>query len=651
MFGFHLAKNLRKMRVKTRLNRDIEPQEVFLDNLAKKKEAQLGVSEKMIEVPLSRKVLKGLLFFIIALALVLLAKTFQFQVLENKKFTALANENKFLIHSIKAARGVIYDSRGNQLVFNKSSFDLILNKQKLPSSDYEKIEVLKKVSEIIKENFKDLEKRINEAKDQNIIILENLDHQTLILLETKITQLSGFKIEQNDIREYKDGPSFAHLIGYTGKISKEELKENPEVYSGFDYIGREGIEKSYEEALRKNPGKTQIERDAYGNFLSKEIISLPESGNSLVLWLDSELQKKIEEMLHKILENVEAEKAVGVALDPKTGGILALVSIPSYDNNLFSEGADQEALFNLLADPREPLFNLAISGLYPTGSVIKPFVASAALEEEIISPSKKINCEGGIAISHRYEPGITTVKQDWRIHYATNMRKAIAESCNVYFYTIGGGYENQEGLGPSRIKEYLELFGWGNKTGIDLPGEVEGLIPSVEWKKEVKKEPWWDGDTYNLSIGQGDISVTPLQVAAAFVAIANKGTLYKPKGVKQIIDKEKNLIEEISPEILRENFIDPENLQIVREGMRRAVTGEDSPYASAVSLNSLPIKAAAKTGTAQTSRPDYYHNWITVFAPYDDPQIVLVIMIENVKGIRVATLPVAKEVLNWYFTR
>ena len=171
--------NYKKLKV------DIEPQEVFLDNLARKKEAQLGVSEKMIEVPLSRKVLKGLLFFIIALAFVLLAKTFQFQVLENKKFTALANENKFLIHSIKAARGVIYDSNGNQLVFNKSSFDLILNKQELPSSNSEKTEVLKRVSEIIKEDLRDLEKRINEAKDQNVIILENLDHQTLILLETK----------------------------------------------------------------------------------------------------------------------------------------------------------------------------------------------------------------------------------------------------------------------------------------------------------------------------------------------------------------------------------------------------------------------------------------------------------------------------------
>jgi len=231
------------------------------------------------------------------------------------------------------------------------------------------------------------------------------------------------------------------------------------------------------------------------------------------------------------------------------------------------------------------------------------------------------------------------------------MKKAIAESCNVYFYTVGGGYENQEGLGPSRIKEYLELFGWGKKTGIDLPAEANGLIPFPDWKKEVKKENWWDGDTYNLSIGQGDIKVTPIQVAAAFVAIANKGTLYKPKVVKQIVDSEKNLIEKIRPEILRENFINPENLEIVRQGMRMAVTGEGSPYASSVLLNSLPVPAAAKTGTAETFRPDYYHNWVAVFAPYDDPEIVLIIMIEDVKGLQSAVLPVAKEVLRWYFTR
>jgi len=624
---------------------------VFLDSLARKREAELGISGRKFEVPLSKKILKGFLVFVIVLLFILFAKTFQFQVLENKKFSALANENKFIIHSIRAARGVIYDNKGEQIVFNKPSFDLVLNKRLLPSSDFEKIKILKDVSEIIKENFEDLERKINEEQNQEVLISKDLDHQTLILLETKIAEFSGFRIEQNSIRYYVEGPSFAHLVGYTGKIGVKELEKNPGIYSVFDYVGRDGLEKSYEEILRKNPGKTRIERDVYGNLLSKEIISLPESGKSLILWLDSELEKKVEEELKRILKNIGAEKAIGVALNPKTGGVIALVSIPSYDNNLFSKGSDQEALLDLLADPQEPLFNLAVSGLYPTGSTIKPLVASAALEEEIISPTKKINCQGGIAIPNRYEPEISTIKQDWRIHGWTDMRKAIAESCNVYFYTIGGGYEDQEGLGPSRIKKYLELFGWGNKTEIDLSGEVKGLIPFPEWKKEVKKEPWWDGDTYNLSIGQGDIKVTPLQVANAFAAIANGGTLYKPKVVKEIVDSEKNLIKEIKPEILREGFINLENLEIVREGMRRAVTGENSPYASSVILNSLPVSAAAKTGTAQISNPDYYHNWVTVFAPYDDPQIVLTIMIENVKGLQSAALPVAKEVLEWYFSK
>jgi len=651
MFKFHLAKKLKGRKVKVRFKNDIEPQEIFLDSLAEKKEAESGISERKFEVPLSKKVLKGVLFCIIFLTLIILAKTFQFQVLENKKFSALASGNKFIIHSISAARGVIYDSQGNQLVFNKPSFDLILNKKELPSSDPEKKETLKEVSEIIKENLESLEKRINEAKDQEMLILGNLDHQTIILIETKIDQLPGFEIKQNEIREYKEGPSFAHLIGYTGKINAEELKENPEVYSNFDYLGKDGLEKSYEDVLRKNPGEIRVEKDVYGNFLSKETVSLPESGKSLVLWLDSDLQKKIEEELRKALEDTGADKAVGVALNPKTGGVIALISIPSYDNNLFSKGADQTSLEKMLSSADNPLFNRVFSGLYATGSTIKPLIASAALEEEIISPTKKIHCLGEITIPHKYDPEIIYKYKDWMIHGWTDMRKAIAESCNVYFYIIGGGYENQEGLGPTRIKKYLELFGWGDKTHIDLPGEVGGLIPSPAWKEEVKKESWWDGDTYHFSIGQGDILVTPLQVVNAFGAIANGGTLYQPRVVKKIIDSEKNLIKEIEPEIIRENFIDSENLKIVREGMRKAVTGEGAPHASSVLLNSLPVEAAAKTGTAQTSKENYYHQWITVFAPYEDPQIVLTIMIENVEGLRINTLLAAREILNWYFTR
>ena len=646
MFEFRF---LKKFKMKQNIN--IEPQEIFLDRLAKEKEEEFGISEKKFEVPLSSRALKGVFILSLVIFFILLAKTFQFQILENEKFLSLANQNKFIFHSIKAERGVIYAREGEQLVFNQPSFDLVLDKSKLPVDDSPKIEIFKEIAEIINMNPNDLEEKINEGNEQKILIAKNLDHQTLIILETKINSFPGFQIERNSIRYYKDGPIFSHLLGYIGKINTEELKENPEIYSITDLIGRDGIEKSYEQVLKKNSGKTRVERDVYGNILSEEIASLPQSGKSLVLWLDIELQKKIEQELKEILEKTGAKKAAGIALNPKTGGLMALVSLPNYDNNLFNKGADQKVLAELLIDPQQPLFNRAISGLYPTGSTIKPLIAIAALEEEIISPLKKINSQGQITIPHKYNPEIVYVFKDWRIHGLTDMRQAIAQSVNVYFYTIGGGYGDQEGLGPSRIKKYLELFGWGNKTQIDLPGEVNGFIPSPDWKKEIRAEDWFDGDTYNLSIGQGDISVTPLQVAMAFAAVANGGNVFKPKIVKQIIDSEKNLIEEISPEILRENFIDPENLQIVREGMRMSVTGENSPFATAVSFNSLPVAVAAKTGTAEAPRSNYYHNWVTVFGPYEDPEIVLTIMVENVKNVQSAALSVTKEVLGWYFTK
>lgn len=631
MFGFRFSKVKYKKYKQT-----IEPQEIFLDRLAQKREKELSSPERRLEVPVSRKALKVFLFFIILIIFILFLRTSYFQIFKNKEYLALANENKFIIYSIKSDRGVIYDSDGNQLVSNKPSFDLVLNKSELPEDNFEKEEILKQVAQIIKQDYDLLKNEIDQLEG-TILISENLDHQTLILLETKIDNLQGFHTVHNSTRYYQDAPTFAHLLGYLGKITDQE------------YIGKEGLEKSYQDVLEKNPGKIQFERDVYGNLLSKEIVSLPGSGRSLVLWLKSSLQEKIKKALEETLERTGAKKAVGIALDPKTGGVLALVSIPSYDNNLFTKGADQEALDQLLTDPGEPLFNRAVSGLYSTGSTIKPLVALAALEEEIIPAKKKLICQGEITIPHRYDPEITYYHKDWMTHGPTDMEKAIAESCNVYFYTIGGGYKNQQGLGPSRIKKYTQLFGWGSKTGIDLPGEAEGLMPDPDWKKENKGENWWDGDTYNLSIGQGDISVTPLQVAVSFVAIANRGTLFKPKVVKQIIDDNKNIIEEIGSEIIRENFIDLENIEIVRRGMRKAVTGQGSPYASSILLNSLPVSAAAKTGTAQTGIEDRYHNWISVFAPYDEPEIVLTIMIEDIKGVQAAALPTAKKILQYYF--
>jgi len=651
MFEFHLSRELKKRKVRLKFKEDIEPQETFLDSLAQKKEEELEISQRKFETPLSKNILQGFLIFIFVLISFLFVRTLQFQVIEGKDLSLLAEGNKFKIYQVRAERGVIYDKTGNQLVWNKPSFDLVLDKKSLPEQIDEKEKVLKEVSVLINKDFSDVKKEIEENDYSEILVSENLDYMTLISLEARIGELTGFQIRNNTVRDYKDGENFAHIIGFTGKINAEELKANPDFYSIFDWVGRSGVEKSYEEVLRKNPGKLRAEKDALGNLISQEIISLPESGKSLVLWLDSELQTKIKEELEKQAKIVGTEKAVALAMDPKTGGILAMVSLPSFDNNLFQKGADQKALNSLLNDPKKSLLNRVIAGLYPIGSTIKPLEASAALQEKIISPDKKINDDQGfIVIPNPWDPSSPTIKRDWTIHGWTDMRKAIAESCNVYFYTVGGGYEDQDGLGPTRIKKYLQLFGWGQKSGIDLAGEVSGFVPDKEWKKETLEEPWVDGDTYNLAIGQGFIKITPLEVVTAFSAIANNGKLLQPQVVQKIIDSEKNVVQELKPQIIRENFIDPANLQIVREGMRQAVTGVNSPQASSIVLNSLPVSAAAKTGTAELGG-DRYHNWVTVFAPYDDPQIVLTIMLENVKGVQAAALPVARAVLEWYFSK
>lgn len=622
MFRFH------QLEVKLRSETEIEPHEILLDKFAQKKEEKLGVSEQKFEVPLQEKVLKLFLLFTLFLILVIFTKTFQFQVVEGKNLSALAERNKFIIRQIQAERGVIYDKNLNQLVFNQPSFDLICQKNNLPKEEKERAKILKEVAEITGQDFEGLKKEIKESKDSLITILENLDHQTLIILETKIEELIGFQIKNNTVRDYQDGASFCHLIGYKRKTGD-----------------RTGLEEFYNEVLIEKPGEILTKRNAEGNFISEEIIKVPESGNSLVLWLDSELQKKIEEELKKRLKETGAEAGTVVALDPKTGGVLSLVSIPNFDNNLFSKGMSEEEWEQISNNPLNPLFNQAISGEYPTGSTIKPLTAAAALEEKIISPEKKIHCVGEISIPDFWNPEKIWKYKDWKVHGWTDMRKAIAQSCNVYFYTIGGGYENQEGLGPTRIKKYLELFGWGEKTGIDLPGEEKGFIPDPAWKKSVKGENWLDGDTYHLSIGQSYLGITPLQMATSFMSIANGGKLFRPQVVKEIVDKDKNLIKEIKPEVIREGFIKLENLEVIREGMKQAVTdGTATGW-----LDQLNVSSACKTGSAQTEKKGILDNWITVFAPYDEPQIVLTIMIKDVKEGQSVTQPLAQKILEWYF--
>ncbi len=645
MLGFRLSKQLKNKKIKLWFKEDIEPQEVFLDLLAEKKEKELGFSERKAETPLSKKIIQGAQIALLILALVFFGKTLYLQLIQGENLAALAEQNKLRLYPIMADRGVIYDRFGNQLVLNKPSFDLVVDTRGLPSSKDKRIEIIKEVSQIINKNFEQLKEKINNSDIPTVLILENIDHQTLIQLKTSPLFSfrgggTGFRIEENTVRDYLDGSKFAHLIGFTRRISREELKKR-EGYLITDYIGKAGIEKRYQEILRGKTGFLQIERDALGRQRSKKIFSEPEPGESLVLWTDAELQKKLLKSLSESIERVGARSGAAIALDPRSGGVLALVSFPSFDNNLFSQGMSVEQWESLYNNPDNPLFNRAISGIgLPAGSTIKPLIGLAALEEEIITGETIIYSPLEICLPNPWFPGEKDCFADWRYHGYSGVRRAIAESVNTFFYIIGGGYRDFRGLGPQRIVGWLEKFGLGAKTGIDLPGEGRGILPDIG-------AGWSIGNTYHLSIGQGYFTVTPLQITAAFMAIANEGVIYRPQVVKKIIDVEKNIIEKIVPEVLKTVPVKQENLEIIRQGMRQKATSPDSPVHQF--LNFLPVGVAAKTGTAQTGEENIYHNWITIFAPYDNPEIVLTIMIENIVGMQAAVSPVARDVLTYYF--
>ena len=626
---------------------DIETHEVFLDKLAKVREENLGISEKKLEVPLQERISYILMLCFLIIALIFISKTYYLQIINGKKLYTAAENNKGSENLILPERGIIYDSNMTKLVSNSPAFDLVCDKRAFSYSSPEIATELQVIANFLEKDQSELQKEIGNSKSSEVIISENITHEKLLVLETEINELSDCRISQKTTRNYQYGSIFSQVLGYTGRINQDEYSDS-EGYAINDSIGKTGLEKYYETYLRGTPGQSKTIKSATGTKESSEIVLEPTAGNNLVLNIDAGLQEAAYNALESSIKNLGAKKGAAIAMNPKTGAILALVSYPSYDDNLFSGGISTADYATIQNDSSQPMFNRAISAQYPTGSTIKPFEAIAALEEKIIDPAKQINDIGYIEVKSKYDPSVIYRYEGVTPHGWVDMRKAIAVSSNIYFFTVGGGYEDQKGLGPAKIKKWLNLFGWGTKTGIDLPSEFEGLVPSTEWKKQNIGESWWDGDTYNLSIGQSYLKVTPIQVATAYSAIANGGTLYKPQIVNKVVDAEGNTVKSFAPEITRSNFFSSENLKIVQEGMRDCVS---QSYGSAISLNDLPVDVAAKTGTAETGKDGLFNTWVASYAPYDNPEIVFVTTIEGVEGLRSATLPVAHDVLKYYFSR
>lgn len=573
---------------------------------------------------------------VLALALAGVAgRLVQLQVLQGDRYRLAAEGNRIRTIVTPAPRGVIRDRYGVALVENQPSFALYVTPSQLPADTDERSRVLARAAALLPSTTAAaLAAAATSTGYLPLPVAEGLPHDVAVALAAEAGSLPGLDVVAEATRRYADGVSLAPVVGYVRKISAEQLAERRgDGYRHTDRIGTAGLEQRYEDVLRGENGEELVEVDAHGRAVSTVGSHAAHPGRSLQLHLDFELQRALYDAL---VAGAGGKPAAAVALDPTTGGVLALVSLPSYDANVFSGTASRAEVAEVLQNPGRPLFNRAVSAQYPSGSTIKPLVSAAALEEGVITPQTTVLSTGGISIGRWFFP-------DWKAggHGSTDVVKAIAQSVNTFYYAIGGGWGDIVGLGPERLARWLEKFGWGRALGIDLPGEADGLVPTPGWKSQRSDEPWYIGDTYHMAIGQGDILVTPLQVAAATAAVANGGTLYQPQVVASAADGSGQLQPRL-PRVLAEHLASAATLEVVRRGMRTMVT-EGSPSR----LGRLPVEVAGKTGTAQSAAGNS-HAWFTSFAPYRQPRIVLTVVVEHAGEGSAVAMPVADVVLRWW---
>lgn len=589
-------------------------------------------------------IIMGIVFLFVAGYLIWLQGIF------GQSYKDIAEGNRIRLLPIKADRGLIYDRNLRPLVKNIPNFSLMVVPGDLPKNKQEKEQVRDELLSLLKfisvdnnpadyQYIVDLFDSLSPYSYQPIVIIEHLDYQSAINSILRLNELPGIALETSAQREYLQDSNlgiFSHILGYVGKISPEELEKNQN-YLLTDLTGKMGLELYYEDLLKGIDGQKRIEVNSLGKEERIESYERPKTGQDLILSIDSDLQKKAAEVLTKYLSINNSRTGAVVALNPQTGEVLSIFSWPSYDNNIFITGS-QDDYQNLIDNPDKPFVFRSIAGEYASGSVIKPVIAAGALAEGIINKRTTINSYGGIQVSQWFFA-------DWKKggHGPTDLVKALAESVNTFFYYIGGGFKDFKGLGIEMINHYARLFGLTEKTGIDLPGESFGFLADPEWKQEIKKERWYIGDTYHIAIGQGDILVTPIQVANYTAAIANGGTLFRPYLVKSIKDSETGEEKHIHPEIIRHDFIEIEHIDLIKKGLKAAVN-----WGSARRLASLPMAAAGKTGTAQVGGDKRPHAWFTGFVPYENPEIVLTILIESGGEGSAAAVPAAKEIFKFW---
>lgn len=642
-----------------------------------------------------------------------LIRLWQLQFLEGGSWRARAQQQQSRLDIISPPRGVIYDRNGEILVRNVPAYNVTITPGELPEDPDREREVLMRLSHLIEipyttrtdlarpdyqielgaagrsafppygeapapgllemvDNVRYLEPFKPIVVDQNV----DRDLALLIAQEGGVT-MPGVGIEIISRRRYTYGELTSQILGFLGPIPPERVEEfeqkgyNPSV----DRIGYAGVEAELEESLRGIPGRRVIEKDVLGQELSVLSETPPSPGDNVYLSLDIQLQTVTDKALRQGLENANSQRGAAVVLDPRNGQILSLVSLPTYDNNMFSKRLDVDEYEALLKDPHHPFLNHAIADRVPPGSTFKIVPATAALQEGVINRFTTINCPGRILLPNKFAPEDASLAQPFYCwielqnghgHGPLNVVDALAQSCDVFFYEVGGGFEETdfEGLGVERLADYARQFGLGAPTLIDIPGEDGGLVPDPDWKRRTVRETWTTGNTYNLAIGQGDLLATPLHMANALAVVANGGTLLNPQVVHHIEDAEQNVIRPFEPSISHTLAVDAAVWQVVQEGLDLTVS--ESGTGNRAVLDEIGVNVAGKTGTAEycdqiafeagrCDVEDYEtlptHAWFMAYASSETPEIVIAVWIYDGGEGSVQAAPVAREVLEFYFRR
>jgi len=586
----------------------------------------------------------NLLMTVVSIAfLLLIGRLFFLQIIQGERFTYLAENNRIRLKKIPGTRGMVFDRKGQLLIDSRPSFDLLF----VPEDAKEPETTLRRLAGFLGSDEGELLGLLEENKGrppfEEMVLGRDIDWRTLVAVETHQLDLPGVTLRIRPRRSYLLNSMAAHLLGYMGEIGPKQLKAQKEKGYGMgDEIGQFGLERRWEEFLRGRTGGQQVEVDALGRRVRvlHEVEDVP--GHSVFLTLDRDLQETAYEAL-------QGKEGAIVALEVNSGAILALVSTPAFDPNIFARGVTGEEWRALGQDRMHPLNNRASQGQYPPGSTFKIVLAIAALEEKVIDPDTQLQCHGSMAFGNR-------VFRDWKKqgHGAVDLHKGIVQSCDVYFYQLG------QRIGIDRIAKYARALGLGEKTGIALDDEKPGLIPDTEWKMRRFGQPWFPGETPSASIGQGYVNVTPLQMANLMATVANGGTLYRPWFVRRVESLDGTLIREYGPEKIRSLELKENTLKHVRGALADAVNSGSGTGGRA---KSNMVAIAGKTGTAQVAemRGAYVkseqlsylirdHAWFVAYAPAENPVIAIAALVEHGGHGGAAAAPMAKKVIEKYFS-